>query len=108
MPHFFPGSGNGGLHNGNAIAWNAGNSFLFDGGQELVKGSNLGINPVGTWGFGVSLNKMSFMQLVGLKPGPAVGLIRDALLKAQVSGDVTSRAEAENFVEQYWAKQGLS
>ena len=62
MPHFFPGSGNGGLHNGNAIAWNAGNSFLFDGGQELVKGSNLGINPVGTWGFGVSLNKMSFME----------------------------------------------
>jgi len=54
------------------------------------------------------LNGAQIMQLVGLKPGPAVGLIRDALLKAQVSGDVTSRAEAENFVEQYWAKQGLS
>lgn len=62
MPHFFPGSGNGSLHNGGTINWNAGNSFLFDGGQELVKGSNMGINPVGTWGFGVSLNKMSFME----------------------------------------------
>ena len=41
MPFFFPGSGRGGLHNGGTQSWNAGNSFLFDGGQELVKGSNM-------------------------------------------------------------------
>ena len=41
MPNFFPGSGNGGDHNGGTQSWNAGNSFLFDGGQELVKGSNM-------------------------------------------------------------------
>jgi poly(A) polymerase len=54
------------------------------------------------------LNGARIMQLTGLNPGPAVGLIRDALLKAQIAGDVTSLPEAENFVEQYWAKQGLS
>lgn len=54
------------------------------------------------------LNGARIMQLTGLKPGPVVGVIRDALLKAQVAGDVTSLPEAESFVEQYWAKQGLS
>lgn len=54
------------------------------------------------------LNGARIMQLTGLNPGPAVGLIRAALLKAQVAGDVTTLGEAENFVEQYWAKQGLS
>ena len=53
------------------------------------------------------LNGAQIMQLLGLKPGPAVGLIRDALLKAQISGDVTSLAEAEGFVRAYWDKQGL-
>jgi len=62
MPNFFPGSGNGGDHNGGTQSWNAGNSFLFDGGQELVKGSNMGINPIGAYGFGASLNKMSFIE----------------------------------------------
>ncbi len=54
------------------------------------------------------LNGAQIMQRIGLKPGPAVGIIRDALLKAQIAGDVTSRQEAEDFVERYWAKQGLS
>ena len=62
MPIFFPGSGRGGEHNGGTQSWNAGNSFLFDGGQELVKGSNLGISPVGNWGFGASLNNISFIE----------------------------------------------
>jgi hypothetical protein len=62
MPFFFPGSGNGGLHNGGTQSWNAGNSFLFDGGQELVKGSNMGISPVGNWGFGASLNNITFVE----------------------------------------------
>ena len=53
------------------------------------------------------LNGAQIMQLIGLKPGPAVGLIRDALLKAQIAGDVASRDDAENFVRKYWAKQGL-
>lgn len=62
MPNFFPGSGRGGEHNGGTQSWNAGNSFLFDGGQELVKGSNMGISPVGAWGFGASLNNVSFIE----------------------------------------------
>jgi len=62
MPFFFPGSGRGAEHNGGTQSWNAGNSFLFDGGQELVKGSNMGISPVGNWGFGASLNNASFIE----------------------------------------------
>mgnify|MGYP001218806928 CR=1 FL=1 len=54
------------------------------------------------------LNGARIMQLTGLNPGPAVGLIRAALLKAQVAGDVTTAQDAETFVEDYWAKQGLS
>ena len=53
------------------------------------------------------LNGAQIMQLLGLKPGPAVGLIRDALLKAQISGDVTGLPEAEAFVRAYWDKQEL-
>ncbi len=53
------------------------------------------------------LNGAQIMQLLGLKPGPAVGLIRDALLKAQITGDVTSTEEAEVFVKNYWDRQEL-
>ncbi len=53
------------------------------------------------------LNGARIMQLLDLKPGPAVGIIRDALLKGQIAGDVTNLAEAEQFVRDYWAKQGL-
>ncbi|EFL51640.1 metal dependent phosphohydrolase [Solidesulfovibrio fructosivorans JJ]] len=53
------------------------------------------------------LNGAQIMQLLGLKPGPVVGLIRDALLKAQIAGDVTSLEEAEHFVHDYWNKQEL-
>jgi poly(A) polymerase len=53
------------------------------------------------------LNGARIMQLLDLKPGPAVGLIRDALLKAQIAGDVASVADAEQYVRAYWDKQGL-
>jgi poly(A) polymerase len=47
------------------------------------------------------LNGGRIMQLTGLKPGPAVGLLRDALLKAQISGDVTNVDEAVAFVTRH-------
>jgi hypothetical protein len=62
MPNFFPGTGRGAEHNGGTQSWNAGNSFLFDGGQELVKGSNLGLSPVGNMGGGVSLNNIALLD----------------------------------------------
>ena len=42
--------------------WGPGNSFLFDDSQELVKNSNMGMSPVGSWGLGVTLDDMSFVQ----------------------------------------------
>jgi len=53
------------------------------------------------------LNGGRIMQLTGLKPGPAVGLLRDALLKAQISGDVTSVDEAVAFVARHSAADSL-
>jgi hypothetical protein len=42
--------------------WGPGNSFLFDDTQELGKESNMGVNPVGGWGLGASLNNISFIE----------------------------------------------
>ncbi len=42
--------------------WGAGGSFLFDDSQELAKNSNLGMNAVGAWGLGASLNNISFFE----------------------------------------------
>lgn len=42
--------------------WGPGNSFLFDDSQEPGKESNMGVNPVGNWGTGVSLNNISFVE----------------------------------------------
>ncbi len=42
--------------------WGAGNGFLFDDSQELVKDSNVGMSPVGSWGLGASLDNMSFVE----------------------------------------------
>ena len=53
------------------------------------------------------LNGAQIMQQLGLKPGPTIGLIREALLKAQIAGDVSSRDDAEVFVKKYLAKQEL-
>ena len=41
------------------------------------------------------------MELAKLKPGPAIGRIRDTLLKAQISNDVRSVEDAEQFVLSY-------
>ena len=42
--------------------WGPGNGFLFDDSQALVKDSNVGMSPVGSWGFGASLNNISFIE----------------------------------------------
>ncbi len=42
--------------------WGPGNSFLFDNSQELAKGSNMYVSPVGNYGIGASLNNMSFIE----------------------------------------------
>ncbi len=53
------------------------------------------------------LNGKQIMDLAGIKPGPAVGLIRDSLLQAQISGDVNSADDAERFVLAYKEKNQL-
>ncbi len=42
--------------------WGPGNSFLFDNSQELGKGSNMYVSPVGNYGLGASLDKISLMD----------------------------------------------
>ncbi|WP_428561337.1 MAG: outer membrane homotrimeric porin [Solidesulfovibrio sp. DCME] len=59
LPVYFPGHYD---DKESTQAWNAGNSFLFDGGQELGKGSNMTVSPAGNWGFGVSINKVKFLD----------------------------------------------
>jgi poly(A) polymerase len=53
------------------------------------------------------LNGMQIMDLAKIKPGPAVGLIRDNLLQAQIAGDVSTVEEAERFVLAYKEKEQL-
>jgi poly(A) polymerase len=53
------------------------------------------------------LNGNEIMEFANLKPGPAVGVIREALLKAQIAGEVTSVPEAVDFVCSYQVKEGL-
>lgn len=47
------------------------------------------------------LNGNEIMQEAKLNPGPLVGLIRDALLQAQIAGDVTDVESAKLFVKKY-------
>jgi poly(A) polymerase len=54
------------------------------------------------------LNGHQIMEHTGIKPGPLVGLIRDALLQAQIAGDVTNVNEAIAFVRNYKNKEKLS
>ncbi|WP_457571489.1 HD domain-containing protein [Desulfovulcanus sp.] len=54
------------------------------------------------------LNGHQIMEHTGIKPGPLVGLIRDALLQAQIAGDVTNVDEAIAFVRNYKDKERLS
>lgn len=44
------------------------------------------------------LNGNEIMEFTGLKPGPSVGIIRQALLKAQIAGEVSTIPEAVDFV----------
>ncbi len=53
------------------------------------------------------LNGNEIMQATGLKPGPAVGIIRDTLLKAQIAGDVTNPDEAVEYVKDLARKEKL-
>jgi len=41
--------------------WGPSNSFLFDSSQAFGAG-DMGVNPIGSWGVAVSLNKISFIQ----------------------------------------------
>jgi hypothetical protein len=42
-------------------SWGPSTSFLFDNNQAFAGGS-MATNPIGSWGFAVSLNKISFIQ----------------------------------------------
>jgi len=53
------------------------------------------------------LNGRDIMQATSLNPGPTVGIIRDALLKAQIAGDVLSIDDAKMFVVRYARDEGL-
>jgi poly(A) polymerase len=53
------------------------------------------------------LNGHEIMQHTQIKPGPSVGLIRDALLQAQIAGDVSQVDEAVEFVRKYAAREKL-
>lgn len=53
------------------------------------------------------LNGKQIMDIAGIKPGPAVGLIRDNLLQAQIAGDVNTVEEAKKFVVAYKEKEQL-
>lgn len=53
------------------------------------------------------LNGNEIMDFASLKPGPAVGIIREALLQAQVGGDVNSIPDAVEFVIRYKEQEGL-
>lgn len=53
------------------------------------------------------LNGQDIMEMTKIHPGPMVGLIRDALLQAQISGDVNTVEEARQFVTDYKKKEKL-
>jgi hypothetical protein len=59
MPSYFPGHFD---DTEGTQAWNAGNSFLFDGGQEFGKGSSMNLSPAGSWGLGASLKGVKFLD----------------------------------------------
>ena len=69
----------------NYTAFNHNTKYL-----ERAETSELMLEPL--------LNGNEIMVNTGLKPGPVVGQIRDALLTAQIAGEVTNRDEAVAFV----------
>lgn len=54
------------------------------------------------------LNGKEIMTILGIPPGPAVGVIREALLQAQVMGDVQTVEQAVAFVKKYSAREQLT
>jgi poly(A) polymerase len=53
------------------------------------------------------LNGNEIMDFTGVKPGPMVGLMRKALLKAQIAGEVTTIPDAVEFLQRLKEKEGL-
>ncbi len=53
------------------------------------------------------LNGQNIMDLANIHPGPMVGLMRDALLQAQIAGDVNNLDEARQFVLDYKKKEKI-
>ncbi|GAB7021467.1 HD domain-containing protein [Salidesulfovibrio brasiliensis] len=53
------------------------------------------------------LNGNQIMQATGLKPGPQVGAIREALLKAQIADDVHTEEQAIAFAKAYKVRHGM-
>jgi len=51
------------------------------------------------------LNGKEIMTILDIPPGPSVGLIRQALLQAQVAGDVNNVEQAVDFVRRYSARE---
>lgn len=47
------------------------------------------------------LNGREIMDETGMTPGPVIGLIREALLQAQLAGDVSTVQDAVEFVQRY-------
>lgn len=76
----------------NYTAFNHNTKYL-----ERAETSELMLEPL--------LNGNEIMVFTGLKPGPNVGLIRNALLTAQIGGEVTNRDEAIVFVRNLAEKQ---
>lgn len=68
--------------------------------QRLEQGGEVAPEPL--------LNGNEIMDFAGINRGPSVGIIRKALLQAQISGDVTSIPEAVEFVSRYRDKHKLS
>ncbi|MGN0009210.1 MAG: HD domain-containing protein [Desulfovibrionaceae bacterium] len=53
------------------------------------------------------LNGNQIMQETQLAPGPLVGIIREALLQAQIAGDVADEAGARSFVREYAKRNAM-
>jgi len=53
------------------------------------------------------LNGKEIMTILNITPGPAVGTIRDALLKAQIVGDVINMEQATAFVKLYASREHI-
>ncbi len=53
------------------------------------------------------LNGNEIMDFAGINPGPAVGLIREALIAAQMTGEVQTIPDAVEFIARYKDKESL-